>query len=254
MNKMTTLTTPHSELEEKAKALAKTLALPFNQSKADFSLILTPDYLGLRSQHDEKAALFYINFKDESLLYRLKHAGKKSEMLLRALGASAKDNPSIIDATAGLGRDAFLLAHAGFNVTLLERSPVLYALLNDALTRAQQDPILAPIVKRMQLIHVDACHYLPNLNTQPDIIYLDPMFPERKKSALVKKEMVLLHDLLGNAQDETTLLKSALACAKKRIVVKRPRLAPPLDGKTPSYSLTGKSSRFDIYLTSLNET
>lgn len=246
--KTTMITTHYPELEDKAKALAATLLLPFNQADADFSLILTPDYLGLQNNHDQASTPFYIDFNNESLAYRLKHAGKKNEMLLRAMGASPKDNPFILDATAGTGRDAFLLAHAGFHLTLLERSPILYALLDDALKRAACIPALEPMTKRLSLIHADACTHLKALTPKPDIIYLDPMFPPRRKSALVKKEMVLLHELLGSAEDESELLHAALACAKKRIVVKRPRLAPPLDGKTPHFSLEGKSSRFDIYL------
>jgi 16S rRNA (guanine1516-N2)-methyltransferase len=189
----------------------------------------------------------HIDFQSSKLLYRCKHASLKKELLARAMGIHPKDNPVIMDSTAGLGRDSFILAYLGYNVTLVERSPILHALLVEAMDIASKNQQIAPIIQRMRLIHANSIDWLPS-QPQPDIIYLDPMFPERKKSASVKKEMVLLQDLLGNDMDSAQLLQVALTCARRRVVVKRPRLADRISDQEPSFTLAGKSSRFDVYI------
>ena len=123
----------------------------------------------------------------------------------------------------------------------------MHALLNDAIERLQQHPQGAAIAKRMQLIQTDAKDWLKR-EQQPDIIYLDPMFPERKKSASVKKEMVILQDLLGNDKDSEDFIQPALTCATQRVVVKRPRLATNISAHDSQILPSGKSSRFDVYL------
>jgi 16S rRNA (guanine1516-N2)-methyltransferase len=153
-----------------------------------------------------------------------------------------------VDATAGLGRDSFILASLGFKVRLIERSPIIHALLNDGLQRGLADPALAPIIKNMELIHADAILWLNETIEKPDIIYLDPMFPDRKKSALSKLDMRIFHDIAGDDVDADQLLSTALACAARRVVVKRPRLAEELAGIKPAFALTGSSSRFDTYI------
>lgn len=215
-----------------------------------FHLIMTPDYLGLQDTLNKKSKPFYIDFSTGKLYHRSKLAGRHSELIGRAIGCKVADNPVIIDATAGLGRDSFILASIGFHITMLEKSPIVHALLSDALTRAAAIPSLTSIIDRMTLIEDDAIRWLKENATrlQPDVIYLDPMFPDRQKSAKVKKEMVLLQQLLPFNQDNTTLFHEALTCATKRVVVKRPRLADNIAGKTPTFSLMGKSSRFDIYI------
>jgi len=192
----------------------------------------------------------HINFLSEKLLYRCKHASLKKERLARAMGCHPREHPTIIDATAGLGRDSLILASLGFHIILIERSPILHGLLANAMEKASEHPLLSPVIKRMQLIHANAIDWIPK-HPFPDIIYLDPMFPERKKSASVKKEMVMLQDILGKEADadEDQLFNVALTCATRRVVVKRPRLAEYLSAKKPGFSLMGKSSRFDIYLT-----
>lgn len=191
-----------------------------------------------------------IDFTNPQLRYRQQHASLRNEALARALGCKPQDQPRIIDATAGLGRDSFILASLGFTVIMLERSPQLYSLLEDALQRARQVPDLAPIIQRMQLIQADAITWLAALSPAdyPDIIYLDPMFPERTKSAKVKKEMIFLQDACGNDEDADKLLQVAAFCAKKRIIVKRPRMAPTLAGRQPDFQREGRSCRFDVYL------
>lgn len=192
----------------------------------------------------------HIDFLSGKVAYRAKHANRRNELLARAINISPNEKPLIVDATAGLGRDSFILATLGYEVIMLERSPELYTLLTDALERANADPKTAPIIERMTLIHTDAKEWLLSKKypRQPDVVYLDPMFPERKKSASVKKEMVILQELLGTDNDCALLFEAATDCARRRVVVKRPRLAENITARVPDYTLKGNSSRFDIYL------
>ena len=236
---------------DEAEQLALELNLPLialqpatNQYR--YLLVLTPEYIGLQHTKDKKFAPYFVDFLSTRLQYRRKQANLRNELLAKAMGCKPKDKPYIVDATAGWGRDSYLLASLGYSVTLLEKSPILAVLIKDALSRLTlSNPVLA---QQMTFVQTDALDWLPH--TKPDIVYLDPMFPQRKKSASVKKEMVILQELLlndGNLQD---LLAVALACAKQRVVVKRPRLAQTIGGqRLPHFSLTGKSCRFDIYLT-----
>lgn len=191
-----------------------------------------------------------VDFLSGKMKYRRQHTSLRREALARALGLkNIMPHPTIIDATAGLARDSFILAALGFEVTLLERSPVIHALITDGMQRALKDPETAPIIARMHLIQADAISWLKNHDPRPDLIYLDPMFPERKKSALPKKNMRIFHEIVGDDLDAAALLETALACAASRVVVKRPRLAATLAGPRPSFSISGSSSRFDVYLT-----
>lgn len=208
-------------------------------------LVHTNDYLGL--EWDKKP--FYIDFLAGKLAYRSSQAGLKREWVARALGVKPSDQVKIVDATAGLGRDSFILASLGFQVTLIERSCVLYMLLLDGLKRASRDPKVKSIIDRMALVHADAIEWLES-EQEIDIIYMDPMFPDREKSASVKKEMRILQELLGKEdKDADQLFARALTCARKRVVVKRPRIGHHLGSIIPDFMLTGKNSRFDIYLT-----
>lgn len=236
----------HSELILAAKTLAEELMLPFQQ-EAEYLLLLTPDYLGLQKT-SEKSLPLYIDFSSKRMNYRRETISMRKETLVRAMGLKSHAEPFIVDATAGLARDSFILASLGFQVQLIERSPVIHALLRDGIQRGLQHILIAPIVKRMQLIQSDATTWLKKLTKKPDIIYLDPMFPERKKSALPKLDMRIFHDVAGDDPDADLLLQTALACATERVVVKRPRLAEELSGIKPTYSLAGNSCRFDIYI------
>lgn len=171
-------------------------------------------------------------------------------MIAKAVGLKGGERPSVLDCTAGLGGDAFVLASLGCSVQMCERVPVVRALLADALAQAAllEDTELRPILDRMELIEQDSLDYLTHCCPPPDVIYLDPMFPERSKRALVKKEMRVFHELVGSDLDADALLPAALNVAKRRVVVKRPRIAPRLDGPNPSYVLEGKSNRYDIYV------
>ncbi|HEU5282045.1 MAG TPA: class I SAM-dependent methyltransferase [Gammaproteobacteria bacterium] len=250
MTKTITVTADHPDLAEQAKALARELNLPYQLENTDYQLTHTKAGLTLQNNHEKKCKPLLIDFGSTLYARRLAKAGRNSEMLVQAMGVKSKEKLSIIDATAGLGSDGFLLAYVGHRVTLIERSPVLHALLKDALARAKTNPQLAPALMRITLLFGDANTLLAKHHA--DVIYLDPMFPDRKKSAAVKKDMVMLHDLLGAGDEGETLFAAAMAAAKKRVVVKRPRLAPTLVAKEPNYSLEGKSSRFDIYLSPLS--
>ena len=179
------------------------------------------------------------------LLPRIKRGNLTRELLVRAVKIKGIDHPLVADATAGLGEDSFLLAAAGCRVLLFEYDPVIADLLADALERANRDPETAEIAARMTLIRGDSIPALPKLDPAPDAILLDPMFPERTKSALVKKKFQLLHQLERPCDNEAALLDAALAAHPKRIVVKRPAKGPYLAGVKPSFSLTGSAVRFD---------
>lgn len=172
------------------------------------------------------------------------------EMIVKAVTGRSREPLAVLDATAGLGRDGFLLAAAGHSVSLLERHPAVAALLADGLYRAAHHPDTAAICARLQL-HAGSAHpWLAELDpaVRPDVICLDPMFPERQKTALVKKDMRIFRDVVGEDDDAETLLTLALQTARKRVVVKRPRKGETIGQRTPSHQLTGTSSRFDVYV------
>jgi len=179
------------------------------------------------------------------LLPRVRRGNLEKELLVRAVKIKGIEEPLVADATAGLGEDSFLLAAAGCRVLLFEWDPVISALLSDALERAKQNPETAPIVSRMTLAGGDSIPALPTLVPPPDVVLLDPMFPARKKSALVKKKFQLLHLLERPCENEKALLDAALSARPKRIVVKRPAKGPFLCGVAPSFSLSGNTVRFD---------
>lgn len=239
-------------LQSQAVSLAKRLNLPITKddSTIDYALILSSEGLKLKKMAATKASPLMIDFLSGSMTYRRQHATVRREMLARALGLKQNTPVKIIDATAGLGRDSFILASLGFDVTLLERSPIIQVLLEDALKRAEADPTVSLIASRMHLVQGDAIAWLKQLTPEhrPSLIYLDPMFPERVKSAQVKKEMIIFQDIIGEDPDAEQLLETALACATQRVVIKRPRLAESLGHRKPSFSMAGSSNRFDIYL------
>ena len=160
------------------------------------------------------------------------------------------ERPRVVDATAGLGEDSLLLAAAGFEVTLYERDPVIAALLADALGRAANDPQLRGIVARMRLVEGDSVSALRALaasdGATPDVVLLDPMFPERRKSAAVKKKFQLLHRLERPCDDEAELLAAAIAARPRKVVIKRPPKGPWLADIRPSYQIRGKAIRYDV--------
>ena len=212
---------------------------------ADWSLTHSPDGLSLSHrgaagpQHDIR-----VDFSQPRLQRR-----QHNELLTKALGVRSATPRCVIDATAGMGVDSFLLARAGCTVTLIERSPLIAALLEDGIARAGRTPSIAATAARMKLRQGDAIAVVPELAEaqQLDIIYLDPMFPQRNKSALPKKAMQSLQALVGDDSDQAELLEVALQNARFRVVVKRHSKAKAIEGAKPTYSLQGKKIRYDIY-------
>ena len=199
---------------------------------------------------------------------RMRQSNLHKELLVRAAkvrGGSGQDSgqtgegtapgektqPLAIDATAGLGDDALLLAAAGFSVRLYEADPVIAALLGDGLRRAALEtdlPLLTQAVSRMTLFAEDSIAAMRSLPCRPDVILLDPMFPERKKSASIGKKFQILQQLEKPCGDEEELLAAAIAACPRKIVIKRPRKGPHLAGIKPDYTLEGSAIRYDCIL------
>jgi 16S rRNA (guanine1516-N2)-methyltransferase len=152
---------------------------------------------------------------------------------------------SVLDATAGMGEDVLLLAAFGFDVTLYERDETIYKLLSDTLERARADEVLLGAVSKMKLYFEDSIKAMGELKEKPDVVYLDPMFPLRTKSGLVKKKFQLIHDLEKPCEDEKELLDAALSTALTRVVIKRPIKGEYLAGVKPDYSIEGSTIRYD---------
>lgn len=244
-----------SYTEKKYQAAAQAFADQYHfplaatpQSDFDYVLLIG-ETVTLNYRIKNKTHCFYLDFTSAKWLTRLKNASRKQELLIKAMGSLSR-HTTLIDATAGFGRDSLVLAAAGFNVISIEQSPIVHILLKNAYARASTHPKIAKIISRIRLIEADALEILSTLAKveKPAVIYLDPMFPPRQKSSLVKKEMQVLQDLLGYEESVDRLLKLALACAHSRVVVKRPRLSTIFTNIMPNYSLNGKNSKFDVYL------
>src|SRR5690606_17225345 len=237
----------HPQYAEAAAQWASRLGLAL-EGEADFALQLGDDGLQLVELGDKAPGPVRVDFVEGAAAHRRQFGGGSGQMIAKAVGVQAGIRPRILDATAGLGRDAFVLASLGCDMTLIERQPLVAALLEDGLQRALRDLEVAPIVARMRLLNGNAIELMRAWQGEaPQLIYLDPMFPHRDKSALVKKEMRLFRPFVGDDLDAPALLEAALALATHRVVVKRPRKAPSIGGSKPGYVLEGKSSRYDIY-------
>ncbi len=190
------------------------------------------------------------DFVGGAVQHRLRFGGGRGQDLPKAAGFKPGINPHIIDATAGLGRDAFLLASFGATVTMIERSTEMHALLHDGMARAlDAGGVTAEIISRMTLIHGDAIQLLPSLS--PEIVLVDPMHPPRNKSALVKAEMRQIRAIVGIDDDQTRLMQTALAHASRRVVLKWPAKAAPMADIPPaSHQIIGKSVRYDVFMRS----
>ncbi len=189
-----------------------------------------------------------IDFSEPSFLYRLSHLQGRNELIAKAIGYRPGNDLTLFDTTAGLGKESFLLAALGCRIILFERHPLVAKALGDALAKAKENPSLCHIVERMTFHPRCAIEALqaPTDYPEPDVIYCDPMFLPRTKSALVKKQMQQLQTLVGQDQDAELLISLALTRAKQRVVVKRALSSPPLI-RQPSFSLSAKSHRFDVY-------
>ena len=227
--------------EAAAADLAERLHLPFlSEESADFLLVVTQTRLELR-ETASRAGPVYVDFSN-----RVRRGPR--EAVARAVGVKGAFRPAVVDATAGLGGDAFVLAAEGCRVRMVERSGVVAALLEDGLQRALKNPDTAVAAARMTLVCGEARDLLLNPGERPDAVYLDPMYPETGKTALSRKEMRFFRELVGNDTDAGQLLEMALKVAERRVVVKRPVKAPFLGDLKPSATVPGKTTRFDLYL------
>jgi 16S rRNA (guanine1516-N2)-methyltransferase len=190
-----------------------------------------------------------IDFIGGAVGFRLRSGEGRGQPLARAVGMKGGATPTIVDATAGMGRDAFFLASLGAEVTLIERSAEVHAALADAMALASgHGDDLAAIIARMTLIHGDSRALLPSL--APEVVLVDPMHPERTKSALVKKQMRDLRGIVGADPDARELMDTALASATRRVVLKWPLRAAPIEGlRKPSQQILGKTTRYDVFVT-----
>ncbi|QWA27524.1 class I SAM-dependent methyltransferase [Pseudomonas sp. RC3H12] len=237
-----------AQFQAQAEAWAQRLGLPLVDEAAEFAVQLGAEGLQIQQLGPQAPGPVRVDFVEGQAAHRRLYGGGNGQMIAKAVGIAQGVRPRVLDATAGLGKDAFVLASLGCEMTLIERQPLIAALLEDGLARARGDAEIGPIVAHMQLLTGNAIERMRAWEGEaPQVIYLDPMFPHRDKSALVKKEMRVFRPLVGDDLDAPALLEAALALATHRVVVKRPRKAPIIEGGKPSHSLEGKSSRYDIY-------
>lgn len=220
---------------------------------AGAALVLEDEGLGLYALDMPGSGAVRVDLAAGALGWRLAPERARGELVVKACGLKKKsgDVPVVLDATAGLARDACVLAAAGARVLAAERAPVIAALLEDGFRRAREHADMAELLGRLTFLPGDSRRLLEAAaasRQRPDVVYLDPMFPHREKSALVKKEMRVFRAVVGEDDDADSLLPLALAAAVRRVVVKRPRLAPALGGVEPALVMAGRSGRFDIYL------
>lgn len=193
----------------------------------------------------------YVDFVSGALAHRQQFGGGRGQPLAKAIGLKKGKNPSVLDVTAGLARDAYVLATLGCRMTLVEQSPILSLLIEDGILRGLDNEQSAAVLSNQFEVHnQNSIEFMINMDRDqcPDVVYLDPMYPHRKKSALVKKDMQILQRLLSKNDDVEALLEAALNCATKRVVVKRPIHADTIGSTSPSTSISSKKTRFDLYL------
>jgi 16S rRNA (guanine1516-N2)-methyltransferase len=189
------------------------------------------------------------SFIEGPILHRLKYGKGRGQNLAKAVGMKSNKNRTIVDATAGLGYDAFILASLGANVTLIERSKIMHNLLQEGISEAKSfGGEISNIISRMNLIFGDSKFILPDL--LPEVILIDTMYKDRKKTALVKNDMRLVRDIVGSDPDYIELIDVALNQASNRVVIKQPRYADQIDNIKPySHQILGKTIRYDVYMT-----
>lgn len=232
-------------------SLANRLPL-FKSRNAQFSLQLCYKNNRIELFDKQLNTSIYVDFVSGALAHRQQFGGGRGQAIAKAIGLKQGKNPNVLDVTAGLARDAYILATLGCHMTLVEKSPILSTLIQDGIKRCLDNEQSTDILSEHFIIHnQDAINFLKNLEKSqyPDIIYLDPMYPERKKSALVKKDMQILQRLLGKDENNEALLETALSYATERVVVKRPIHAPHLTEIKPTASIHSKKTRYDIYIT-----
>ncbi|MGB5277908.1 MAG: class I SAM-dependent methyltransferase [Gammaproteobacteria bacterium] len=237
---------------QQAQALARQTGLPLLGKKCDdFSLQLCFDHDRVALIDTALDTSIHVDFVSGALAHRQQFGGGRGQAIAKAAGLKQGKTPSVLDITAGLARDAYILASLGCKLTLVEQSTVLYALIEDGIERGQHDAASADTLRNFtRWINTDAVEYMQHINekSRPAVIYIDPMYPERKKSALVKKDMQILQRLLGKDQNAGQLLITALERALERVIVKRPAHADALGNIKPDTSIYSKKTRYDVYL------
>lgn len=235
-------------LQLQGEQLAAKLAIPLLNSFSESpQLVLTPTRLEL--QVPSIGGPIFVDFTGGKNAHRRQFGGGRGQPLARAVGLKGGLTPRIIDATAGFGKDAFVFASLGCQVLMIEQQPIIAALVADAMQRAKQHTDTSDIISRLRLHQGDAVTYLAEIAEadRPDVVYLDPMYPAREKSALVKKEMQFLQQLVGTDNNNRELLAVSRQAAIKRVVVKRPKGAEYLADQQPHASIESKNTRYDIY-------
>ncbi|MBX2883643.1 MAG: class I SAM-dependent methyltransferase [Granulosicoccus sp.] len=244
----------------RAKVLAEKLNLPLHSPTGN-ELIQTGEPEYLLQVADQDLAIIAcdrshgpvrIDFTAGKTAHRKQYGGGRGQPLARALGIGRIKVNHVVDATAGLGSDAFVMATLGLHITLLEQSAILSTMLQNAIEAGNEHQPTAETTNRMNVITANAVEWLQD-KTHPvaDVIYLDPMYPPRVKSAQVKKGMQLLHRLIGPDLQSEHLLRIATEQAKKRVVVKRPAHADPLLADAADLpqrtEIRSPNTRYDIY-------
>lgn len=251
----------NKESQQQANTIAEQLACTVSDKPGLHDLALTVQSNPLSKIIDLELTLQKLNpplkllldFNSKRSHYRKQSGGGKQQHIVRATGLHKNPGLRILDATAGLGSDSFVLACNSAIITLVEQHPILSLMLDNAVARAQQINELADIASRMQVCSaIDSIDLIHSLNKQHhyDVIYLDPMYPSiHKKQAKAKKSMQIIQYLLQYYDDQADqLLSAALSCGVKRIVVKRPTAAKPLINKSPQSSIESSNTRYDIYI------
>lgn len=241
---------------QKARTLATKLSLSYTPlgetSCFDCVLLVSDDGLSLVSSPAKSGrmkTLLRPDYSSGKVGYRIARNLTIHQALAKAVGIKQGVRPTILDGTAGLGIDGFLLACLGSNVTLCERSPLLFVLLEDAVDRARENAYTADLIgSRIQLINCNTISFLDATTQKFDTIYLDPMYPHNNKNALNQQSMRTVRSLVGDDTDADKLFNCACENALNRVVVKRPKGAPLITDRSPSHVITMKNSRFDVYL------
>jgi 16S rRNA (guanine1516-N2)-methyltransferase len=202
-----------------------------------------------RPKRDLQKSELRVDFVSGAVAHRLRFGGGRGQDLAKAMGFRSGKTPQVIDATAGLGRDSFLFASLGAQVTMIERSTRMHELLQAGMEDARlQGGVFADIIARMTLLNGDAKDLLPTLSGEA--ILIDPMHPPRKTTALVKQELRQVREIVGTDEDAADLMRVALKHARQRVVLKWPAKGDPIEGiPSCSHQILGKSTRYDVFMT-----
>ncbi len=243
-----------------SKAQVELFSKTYSITTSSISKISEIEVDGFYLEVADKARLHYLNLGDRisvevdflkgEVFHRIKTFSKK-QSLAKALYYQIGDNEKlrVIDATGGFGGDAACMASLGLDVSIFERNPLVYCVLKAGIEQAKNDDRFNTVFEgKIDCYYKDSMLALKNLTHIPDAIYLDPMYPERKKNALSKKKMQILQKLIGMDTDREELLRVAVRSGVKKVVVKRPPDIKPIDAENLTISFQDKMTCFDVYL------